>query len=62
MNIQKRAPTLYRYINTFGDSFHEMHRSLVLQGEHTNQIAEVVTIEMKRETLIDLSEQTAGIV
>lgn len=67
MNIQQRAPTLHRYIETFGDSFNEIHRSLVLSGSESarpggNTVAEVVRIEMGREVLVDLSEQTAGMI
>lgn len=67
MNIQQRAPTLHRYIETFGNSFDEIHRSLVLSGSETTRpgsspVAEVVTIEMRREVLVDLSEQTAGMI
>jgi hypothetical protein len=67
MNIKQRAPTLHRYIETFGDSFNEIHRSLVLSSSEstrpgTHPVAEVVTIEMRREVLVDLSEQTAGMI
>lgn len=67
MNIKTKAPTLHRYIETFGNSFEEIHKSLVLAGSETmragsSPVAEVVTIEMRREILADLSEQTAGMI